>query len=211
VQLPVLAGLQISQSNGKNNELQVSFSDRLQRAASGETGRLVNNIVSIAGTTPLSEDARHELELAVRMKLRVVFSSSRAQSMKLAQHTGVGASQLVALAEIARHPGMRISEFAHLRSIKNSTASNLLDKLEHRGWVRRERNGPDQRVVRLYVTSEGAKILDRAPVPARGIVTSALGVIPVETLAALDRGLGELIANLELVHGEGALTSVKEL
>lgn len=172
---------------------------------------MANRTIRLAGTAPPREDARHELELAVRMKLRVVFSSSRAQSLKLAQHAGVGASQLVALAEIARHPGVRISEFAHLRSIKNSTASNLLDKLERRGWVRRERNGPDQRVVRLYVTREGTKILDRAPVTARGIVTSALSVIPVETLAALDRGLGELIANLEMVHGEGALTSVKEL
>jgi DNA-binding MarR family transcriptional regulator len=163
----------------------------------------------LAGSALPGEDARRELELAVRMKLRVVFSSSRAQSLRLARHAGVGASQLVALAEIARHPGMRISEFAHLRSIKNSTASNLLDKLERRGWVRRERNGPDQRVVRLYVTGDGAEILDRSPVPARGIVTSALGVIPVETLTALDHGLGELIANLELVHGEGALTAVK--
>ena len=172
---------------------------------------MVNKIARLAGTEPLSEDTRSELELAVRMKLRVVFSSSRAQSLKLARHAGAGASQLVALAEIARHPGMRISEFAHRRGIKNSTASNLLDKLERRGWVRRERNGPDQRVVRLYATIEGTKILDRAPVPARGVVTSELSVIPVESLAALDSGLGELIANLEMVHGEGALTSVKEL
>ena len=154
---------------------------------------------------------RHDLELAVRMKLRVVFSSSRVQSQKLARHAGVGASQLVALAEVARQPGMRISEFAHLRSIKTSTASNLLDKLERRGWVRRERSGPDQRVVRLFVTREGERILERSPVPVRGIVTSALGLLPEETLAALDRSLGELIANLEMVHGEGALTSVKDL
>ena len=145
------------------------------------------------------------------MKLRVVFSSSRVQSLQLARHAGVGSSQLVALAEIARHPGMRISKFAHLRSIKNSTASNLLDKLERRGWVRRERNGPDQRVVRLYVTSEGEKVLDHSPVPVRGVVTSALGLIPEDTLAALDRGLGELIANLEMIHSEGALTSVKDI
>jgi len=166
---------------------------------------------AIADEESAIDAARRELELAVRMKLRIVFSSSRVQSLKLARHAGAGASQLVALAEIARHPGMRISEFAHLRSIKNSTASNLLDKLEHRGWVRRERNGPDQRVVRLYATAEGEKILDRSPVPARGVVTSALGLIPEDTLAALDRSLGELIANLEMIHGDGALTSVKDL
>jgi DNA-binding MarR family transcriptional regulator len=151
-----------------------------------------------------AEESMIELARSVRVKLHAVLNSSRLQSQALARHTGIGASQLLALGEINRNPGIRIGEFAHLRAIKSSTASNLLDKLEQRGWVRRERSGPDQRVVRLYLTAAGKDVLDKFPVPTGGVLDTALSLIAVDTLAALDRGLGELITRLDQNDGDSA-------
>jgi DNA-binding MarR family transcriptional regulator len=148
-----------------------------------------------------ADTARRALELAVRMKLRVLASSSRPQTRTIAQNTRIGASQFVALVEIDRNPGIRVTEFATLQNIKPASASNLIDRLEDRGWVRRERKGTDQRIVRLFVTPKGSKALERYPVPSREIVATALGMIPEDALAVLDQHLGALISNLERLVG----------
>jgi len=153
------------------------------------------------------DKARQELEVAVRMKLRVLASSSRQQTRTIAKHAQVAVSQLVALAEIDRNPGIRIHEFASLQNIKLASASNLIDKLEERGWVRRERKGADRRVVRLFTTDKGRTALERHPAPSREIVAMALGMISEETLAALDHHLGELIFGLERLIGGGPIAS----
>ena len=149
------------------------------------------------------------LARSVRMKLHAVLNSSRLQSQTFARSAGVGASQLLALGEIDRNPGVRIGDFARLCGIKSSTASNLLDKLEQRGWVRRERSGPDQRVVSLYLTAAGKDVLEKNPLPAGGPLANALRLIPVDTLSALDRGLEELITRLDKDEGDGAPAAVK--
>jgi len=149
-----------------------------------------------------SGEPRQDLALTVRIKLHRVLNASRLQSQTVARLTGISASQLVALNEIRRNPGIRIGEFARLHDIKSSTASNLLDKLEQRGWVRRERGDADQRIVRLFLTDAGEAIIEKYPVPKGGTLGIALNHVPVESLAALDRGLTELLIRLEETAGD---------
>jgi DNA-binding MarR family transcriptional regulator len=158
-----------------------------------------------------ADTARQALELAVRMKLRVLASSSRQKTGTIANNARIGASQLAALVEIGRNPGICVNEFASLQNIKPASASNLIDRLEDRGWVRRERRSADQRIVRLFVTPKGAKALERYPAPSREIVVTALGMIPEEALATLDHHLGELISNLERLVSGGTLASLGDM
>ena len=113
-------------------------------------------------------------------------------------------SQLMALAEIARNPGIRIADFAELRNIKPASASNLIDKLEQRGWVHRERRGANQRIVHLFATPKGRSALQRHPAPSHEFVATALERISQQALAELDHNLGELITNLERILADSA-------
>ena len=70
-----------------------------------------------------------------------------------------------------------------------STASNLLDKLEERGLVRRERRDTDNRVVRLYLTDLGVKLAKDIPGPVQGRLRNALREIPAPDLDALLKGV----------------------
>ena len=153
----------------------------------------------------LDADARPDLALAVRMKLHMVLRSTRLQSQMLARRTGIGTSQLAALGKIDRNPGIRIGEFARLLGIRSSTASNLLDKLEPRGWVRRERSGADQRIVRLFLTDAGHAVIEKYPVPTGNVLDMALSLVPADSLAALDRGLTELLICLDETAGDAPL------
>ena len=166
-------------------------------------------VADISRSRPKFE--RDALELSVRMKLRVVFSSAKRQSREIEKSCGASAGQLWALSELGKHPGLRVSELARALYIKNSTVSNLLDRLEQRGWVRRERNGKDQRVVQLYLSPAGSKLLASCPVPPRGVVAEALRMISLDSLEGLEYSLDELISRLALKDTGAALTPLAEL
>jgi DNA-binding MarR family transcriptional regulator len=142
--------------------------------------------------------ARAALELGVRKKLRTLFSSAKLQSRRTTESCGVSAGHLWALSEIGMQPGLCVSELAKLLCIKNSTVSNLLDRLEQRGWMQRKRNGGDQRVVRLFLTPAGSKLVADCPVPPLGIVSEALRLISLDSLEALDQNLDEVVSRLSL-------------
>lgn len=69
--------------------------------------------------------------------------------------------------------------------------TRLIDRLERRGWVRRERGDEDRRVVRCHISAAGLKLLDRldAPVLAfdKGAVSALKGAELGRLIELLDR------------------------
>jgi DNA-binding MarR family transcriptional regulator len=124
---------------------------------------------------------------------------------------GVSGAQIWAMAALQQTPGMKVSELAQALSIHASTASNLLDKIEKAGLVRRERNSADQRVVKLYLTAAGEAALGKAPQPLTGILTHALDQLPDDALARLNQDLAALLAHMGTVNTQDAQKPLSEL
>jgi DNA-binding MarR family transcriptional regulator len=137
---------------------------------------------------------------------RVVVRSIQAHSNWVERQCGVSAAQLWTLWEVFREPGLKVSDISRKLSIKPATASNLLDKIEHKGLLRRERRGPDQRVVRLYPTDEGATLLANAPRPAEGALLDALTRLEDGQLEDLNRSLATLVDILRIKDEGSALS-----
>jgi len=97
-----------------------------------------------------------------------------------------------------------VSDLASALVILRSTSSNMLDKLEKKKLVRRERLNSDQRVVRLYLTTEGVELLTNAPRPAQGTLTEVLHSLPDDTLHCLSSDLANLLASLTVVDEQAA-------
>lgn len=106
---------------------------------------------------------------------------------------GLSGSQLWALWQISARPGLRVSQLASALHIKPSTASNLLDKLEVRQLVRRERRDADNRVVRLHLTDHGLEVVKDIPGPMQGRLRGALGKMPQPVLGNLRNGMASLL------------------
>src|SRR5262245_62775847 len=102
---------------------------------------------------------------SVLQHLRELYRVSQQHFQRIEARCGLSGAQLWALSELKARPGSTISELASALSIHLSTASNLLDRLEHKKLVRRHRGPPDQRVVRVVVTPEGEDMLRLAPKP----------------------------------------------
>ncbi len=106
---------------------------------------------------------------------------------------GLSGSQLWALWQISAEPGLRVTALAKALHIQPSTASNLLDKLETRELVRRERRDSDSRVVRLFLTNQGTDLVGKLPGPMRGRLRQALQRVPATTLQGLVAGLAAVL------------------
>lgn len=144
-------------------------------------------------------------------QFRVIFSAVRQHFQSVEKACGVSGAQIWALAALRETPGLKVSELAQAMSIHASTASNLLDKIEKAGLVRRERNSADQRVVRLYLTELGGSRLATAPQPLTGVLTHAIGNLPRATLERLNHDLTALIANMGEVDTQAAQNPLSEI
>lgn len=111
------------------------------------------------------------------------------------QH-GLSGSQLWALWHVSARPGLRVSDLAVAMQVRHSTASNMLDKLEQRALIQRQRQTDDTRVVRLYLTQIGQDVIRDVPGPLQGRLRNALQALPSLELIGLHRGLASLIDTL---------------
>lgn len=134
--------------------------------------------------------------LSVLQRFRVLIRTAQRHSQWIERQSGVTGAQLWALQELQEQPGLRVGELAKLMALHQSTASNLIDKLESNGLVRKERTAADQRVVRLYLTPAGTELHAHAPSPARGILPEALRLLSPDELSLLQNDLDALLRQI---------------
>jgi DNA-binding MarR family transcriptional regulator len=157
-----------------------------------------------------ADDAHAARVQRVLKNFRIIFKSVQRHSAIVEAQCGLSGSQLWAMWELLMSPGLKVGDLSKAMSIHQSTASNLLDKLEKRELVKRERRGPDQRVVRLFLTPEGLKTINRAPRPAQGVLNHTLLRLPDKALENLESGLTEIVANMNLKDESAALKPFTE-
>lgn len=142
---------------------------------------------------------------SILRNFRIIFRSTLAHSRLVEKKTGVSATQLWMLAEILNAPGIKVTKLADLLSIHQSTCSNILDKLQKKDLIRRERKAADQRTVHLYLTEKGDQVLANSPRPAQGALVDVLQRLPEEVLIGLEVNLAKLVEALRVIEQDAAM------
>lgn len=131
--------------------------------------------------------------LSVLQRFRVLIRTAQRHSQWIERQSGVTGAQLWAIQELKDQPGLKVGELAKRMALHQSTASNLIDKLESTVLLRKERQASDNRVVRLYLTEAGEALLAQAPSPARGVLPEALRLMDPEALGRLQTDMDALL------------------
>lgn len=160
---------------------------------------------------PGNHDLETKLPLEVLKKFRLIFKAIQHHSLWVETCSGVTSAQLWAMSELASRPGSNVSDLARSMSIHQSTVSNLLDKLERKGLINRERKSLDQRVVTVQLTETGRELLAKAPAPQQGILQHALFQLPDESLRILATHLESLIREMAIKDEEAATQPLNPL
>ena len=165
-----------------------------------------------AGADAKTADSAHERKaLGALQKLREIIKTAQDQFQSTSERAAISGSQAWALSEIARRPGVIVSELGKVMAIHPSTTSNMLDKMQKRGLIRRERIDSDQRVVRLFVTDEGETLLRELPGPARGLLPDTLARLSSEELDRVDSALALILERLERRERHAGYTPLASL
>ncbi len=101
----------------------------------------------------------------VLVALRRVIRATDLHSKHLAKTTGLTAPQILLLQAIRDRGQVTIGELANQVSLSQATVTTILDRLEKRGLVYRERSEQDKRKVHAYLTDVALKTLKNAPIP----------------------------------------------
>ena len=111
------------------------------------------------------EDSFLERIEEVLVALRRVIRATDLHSKHLAKTTGLTAPQILLLQNIRDRGEVTIGELANEVSLSQATVTTILDRLEKRALVYRERSKSDKRKVHAYLTDAGMAVLKSAPIP----------------------------------------------
>ena len=101
----------------------------------------------------------------VLVALRRVIRATDLHSRYLARTTGLTAPQILLLQAIHNSGRVTIGQLAAEVSLSQATVTSILDRLEKRELVYRERSTEDKRKVHACLTEEGRHVLKEAPMP----------------------------------------------
>lgn len=101
----------------------------------------------------------------VLVSLRRVIRATDLHSKYLAKTTGLTSPQILLLQTIRDKGQVTIGELANEISLSQATVTTILDRLEKRELVYRERSKEDKRKVHAYLTDSGIETLKTAPTP----------------------------------------------
>jgi DNA-binding MarR family transcriptional regulator len=136
--------------------------------------------------------------------LRLVGSVHKRHSSDLMRDFKITGPQLGAMRLLARHPHIPLTELSGRLYLHASTVSSIVDRLEDRGYLRRERGSTDRRVVFLELTPKGREIVKRAPVYAFGFLMRDIETLSPAEIAKIHDSLKLLLRVMKI---EGAAAS----
>ncbi len=101
----------------------------------------------------------------VLVSLRRIIRATDLHSKYLAKTIGLTAPQMLLLQAIRNHDNVTIGELANSVSLSQATVTTILDRLENRHLIYRQRSKQDKRKVHAYLTDEALVVLKNAPIP----------------------------------------------
>jgi DNA-binding MarR family transcriptional regulator len=150
--------------------------------------------------TPESLEYERRIVHAIRQLMRAVETHSR----RLASERGVTMAQLFCLRAVARTGKSTASEIAKQVELSPSTVVGILDRLERAGLISRERDANDRRIVNVWLTPDGAQLVEETPGLFETVLTESLFETTDQEL--LDMAL-QIEALVTLMAAEGPAAS----
>jgi len=136
---------------------------------------------------------RSAIEQGIVVAIEGVLQRLRAHAREIARSEELTLPQLLTLLAIYRLPRPTPAVVAEEARLSRSTMTSVLDRLEQRGLVRRERTDADRRKVVLCLTAEGRARANALPMPMQDMLERRLGTVPDEQLVRIAEGLALLV------------------
>ncbi|MBI1319911.1 MAG: MarR family transcriptional regulator [Candidatus Hydrogenedens sp.] len=148
-------------------------------------------------TAPAAASAARALDLRIISSLRRIIQAVDIHSRKLAARYDITTPQLVTLLVVADAGPLISSDIARRVHLSDSTVVGILDRLESKGLVVRERGTSDRRRVYVSITERGRALAESAPSPLQDSFAAGLGSLPELEQTAIALSLERIVELME--------------
>ncbi len=147
----------------------------------------------------MSSSDKSSYENRILTSLRKVIRSVDSYSRKINNEFGLTTPQLVCLYTISSNDGHMIqSELAKEVSLGGSTINGIIDRLERKKYLLRERSSEDKRKVFLKLTDAGRAIVKDAPSLLQDKLSDSLHSLKEEELLNITQSLEKIVELMEV-------------
>ncbi|MGB3287944.1 MAG: MarR family transcriptional regulator [Burkholderiaceae bacterium] len=147
--------------------------------------------------------ADQHYDLRILRALRRITRSVALHSRQLAACSNITAPQLVCLRAVIERGPLTATAISREIHVSASTVVGILDRLEDKGLVRRERGREDRRIVFITATEAGIKLAHETPSPLQKKLADALNALPEGERATMTASLERIV---DLMESDGVAT-----
>lgn len=136
-------------------------------------------------------------DLRVLRSLRAIIRSVDLYSKELAATNRITAPQLMCLLHAAQYGPVTATAIGRAVHLSASTVVGILDRLEEKGLIQRQRSQEDRRLVQVRATPAGVELAGRAPSPLQQTLAKALNGLPELEQATIALALERVVTLME--------------
>lgn len=133
----------------------------------------------------------------IMQNLRRIFKAIQDYSQEISSRFGITGPQLWALKTIFQNGSLSLGDLSKGMYLHRSTISGVIDRLEKKGYVLRDRDEEDRRVVKVRLTAKGKRSVRGAPNPVQGKMIYGLKRLRKERLNLIYDSVQELVEIME--------------
>lgn len=129
--------------------------------------------------------------------LRRIFKALQNYSHEVSHRYGITGPQLWVLKTVFKDGGLPLGELSQKMYLHPSTITGVVNRLEKKGYVSRDRDQEDRRVVMVQLTPKGKRLVKRAPNPVQGKMIHGLRQMKKEKLDFIHESVQTLVEIME--------------
>lgn len=104
-----------------------------------------------------------EIQGMILIALRRIVRAIDLHSRRLVQEFGLTGPQIIVLRELLQHEKMHAADLARAVSLSHATVTDILNRLEKRGFISRTRSVEDKRRILVTPTESAAALVAKSP------------------------------------------------
>ena len=130
--------------------------------------------------------------------VRKLMQGAEIYTKELNKKYSITSAQLNCLLALYENGPLPPSQIAKHMMVNSSTVTGVIDRLEQKGLVTRQRNSPDRRIINIQLTQAGKKLAKVAPPPVQQRVVDGLQKLSSKELDQIILSLTKLTRMLDL-------------
>ncbi len=149
------------------------------------------------------EGSARNLANAIIADFRATMTQLKCASSERLLREGVSMAQVHIMYTVQRHGEMTMSQLADVLNVSDSNATGLVDRMEERGFVVRDRVPEDRRVVVVRPTQAGEQLLSELDALSDDIFRAVLGRLDPAQMFGVGQAIADLRAAVDEVVESG--------